>query len=261
METVVMDDIRMEVRVFPDLTALSRAAAEFFGALSKKAIAARGGFSIAISGGSTPLPLYTLLGSSPWRENIDWKHVHVFWADERCVPPDHRESNFKLADDTFIARAAIPDENIHRIDGEIEADQAALKYEQELRAFFGAAPYPVFDLVLLGVGEDGHTASLFPGNAVVQERERFAVAVHLDAPRLSRVTLTLPVLNHAAEILFLVSGGAKAGVVQAIAGKNNPDQYPAGFVHPTHGAMTWFVDAEAAVGLSGKGGHRSVFIK
>lgn len=234
------------VRVFQNLESLSRTAAELFSALSQKAIAAHGRFSVAISGGSTPLLLYTLLGLSPWRETIDWKHVHLFWADERCVPAGHRESNFKLADDTFIARATIPDENIHRIAGEIGADHAALKYEQDLCAYFGTATFPVFDLILLGIGEDGHMASLFPGNAAVQVKDRFVAAVPLDAPRLSRVTLTLPVLNHAAEILFLVAGSIKAGVVQSIVEKNNQGQSPAGLVHPEHGAVTWFLDAEAA---------------
>jgi 6-phosphogluconolactonase len=250
LEAAVINGTHPRIQVFHDLEILSRAAAELFVALSKKAIAAQGRFTVALSGGSTPRYLYTLLGSSPRRERVDWKHVHVFWADERCVPVDHRESNFKLADDAFMRKAAIPDENIHRIQGELGADQAALKYEQELRFFFGTAPFPIFDLIILGIGEDGHTASLFPGAAALHEQERFALPVHLAYPQLNRVTLTLTVLKHAAEMIFLASGRAKAGVVQAIVEKGNPEHYPAGLVHPVQGTLTWFMDAEAAAGLS-----------
>jgi len=246
----VIHDTRPRIQVFRDLEILSRAAAEFFVALSKKAVAAQGRFIVALSGGSTPRYLYTLLASPPRRESIDWKHVHVFWADERCVPADHRESNFKLADDAFMRKAALPGENIHRIKGEVGADQAALKYEQELRSFFETTPFPVFDLIILGIGEDGHTASLFPGAVALREQERFALPVPLAFPQLNRVTLTLPVLNHAAEILFLASGRAKAGVVQTIVEKGNSEHYPAGLVHPVQGNTTWFMDAEAAAGLS-----------
>ena len=248
----MIHDTHPRIQVFHDLEILSRAAAELFVALSKNTIAAQGRFTVALSGGATPRYLYTLLGSPPCRESIDWKHVHVFWADERCVPADHCESNFKVAGDAFMRKAAIPDENIHRIPGELGADQAALKYEQELRSFFGTAPFPIFDLIILGVGEDGHTASLFPGAAALPERERLALPVHLAYPQLNRVTLTLPVLNHAAEIIFLVSGRAKAGVVQAIVEKGNPEHYPAGLVDPVQGNSTWFVDAEA-VGLLTEG--------
>jgi 6-phosphogluconolactonase len=250
----VSRDPRPRVRVFHDLEILSRAAAEFFGALAKKAIVTRGTFTVALSGGSTPRYLYTLFGSSPWRENIDWKHVHVFWADERCVPADHRESNFKLANDAFMSKAALSDENIHRIEGERGPDQAAQQYERKLRAFFGTGAVPVFDLILLGVGEDGHTASLFPGTAAIREQDRLVAPVHLTLPQLDRVTLTLPMLNHAAEVLFLVSGRAKAKVVQAIMEKKNQAHVPAGLVRPAHGNSTWFVDAEAA-GLLTKRQH------
>lgn len=238
--------IRPQVRVFPDLETVSRAAAGFLVACSKKTIAARGRFTVAISGGSTPRGLYTLLGSSPYQEKINWKQVHLFWADERCVPVDHRESNYRLADDAFISKVGIPNENIHRIGGEEGPDQAAAQYEQELLTFFGPAPFPVFDLIILGVGEDGHTASLFPGTVALREKNRLAAPVYLESRKLNRVTLTLPVLNHAAEVLFLASGRAKAGVVLAIVEKKNPERYPAGLVQPVRGGCTWFIDREAA---------------
>jgi 6-phosphogluconolactonase len=133
--------------------------------------------------------LYTLLGSPPHRNDIDWKQVHVFWADERCVPEYHEESNFKLAVDALLSRVAIPRENIHRIKGEDGPECAAEEYDRELRFFFGTIEFPVFDLVLLGAGDDGHTASLFPGSPALRERTRLAVAVHLEAPKPGRVTL------------------------------------------------------------------------
>jgi 6-phosphogluconolactonase len=246
MEAAVTDTPDERVRVFQNLEALSRAAAELFTALAKQCIAAQGRFAVALSGGATPRGMYTLLGSTPYRENVEWEHVHVFWADERCVPGDHPESNFKLAVDAFLSRVAMPRENIHRIKGEEGPGRAAQDYEQELRSFFGPALFPVFDLIILGAGEDGHTASLFPGSASLHERTRLALPVSLEPPKLNRVTLTPPVLNNAAEVLFLASGRAKAGVVHAIVEKGNPVSYPAGLVQTVHGRVTWFIDKQAA---------------
>ncbi len=244
---------RPQVRVFPDPEALSRAAAEFFVALSKKTIASQGRFIVALSGGSTPRRLYTLLGSLPYRNDIGWKQVHVFWADERCVPEYHEESNFKLAVDTLLSRVAIPRENIHRIRGEDGPERAAEEYERNIRSFFGTTEFPVFDLILLGAGEDGHTASLFPGSPALRERTRLAAAVHLEPPKPGRVTLTLPVLNHAAQTLFLASGNAKAGVVHAVLENRNPLHYPAGLIQPVQGGVSWFVDTQAAGLLTAQG--------
>lgn len=241
------------VRVFQDLDALSRAAAELFTTRAKRCVASQGRFAVALSGGTTPRGLYALLGSTPFRETIAWEHAHVFWADERCVPRDHPESNFKLAVDEFLSKIIIPKENLHRIKGEEGPRRAAQDYEEELRSFFGPV-FPVFDLIILGAGEDGHTASLFPGSTSLHERARLALPVHLEPPKLGRVTLTLPVLDHAAEVLFLASGRAKAGVVHAILEKGNPMHYPAGLVRPVRGSITWFVDRQAA-GLLTEHGH------
>jgi 6-phosphogluconolactonase len=235
-----------EVRVFADFETLRRAAAESFVTLAGSAVQIRGRFAVALSGGTTPKRLYSLLASPPYRDRIDWSSLHVFWADERCVPWDHRDSNFKLAHDTLLSRVPLPEENIHRICGEDEPECAAQAYEQELRSFFDPAAFPVFDLVLLGAGEDGHTASLFPGGATLRARTRLAVPVHFDAPKHSRVTLTLPVLNHAGKVLFLASGRAKAKVVHEILEDGNPSQYPAGMVQPARGRVIWLVDREAA---------------
>jgi 6-phosphogluconolactonase len=245
MEAAVTDAPDECVRVFQDLEALSRAAAELFIIHAKQCVAAEGRFTVALSGGSTPRRLYMLLGSSPHRENVEWKRTHIFWADERCVPGDHPESNFKLAVDAFLSSAAVPKENIHRIKGEEDPGRAARNYEKEISSFFGQA-FPVFDLIILGAGEDGHTASLFPGSASLHERTRLALPVYLDPPKLDRVTLTLPVLNHAVEVLFLASGRAKAEVVHAIVENGNPMRYPAGLVRPVRGSITWFIDRQAA---------------
>jgi 6-phosphogluconolactonase len=239
---------RPEVRVLKDAESLGRAAAELFALRAGQAVLDRDRFAVALSGGSTPRPFYALLGSA-YRDSIDWKRVHIFWVDERCVNKDREESNFKLVFDALLSRAPVPERNIHRIRGEEDPEQAALFYERELRAFFGPAPVPVFDLIALGAGGDGHTASLFPGSAAVRERTRLAVPVYREAPRLNRVTLTLPVLNQAAHVVFLASGRSKAGVVHEIIETDNPRLYPAGMVRPQKGAVTWLLDREAAAEL------------
>ncbi len=239
------------VRIFPDLEELSQAAARYLVSHSRKATAARGKFTVALSGGSSPKRLYSLLATGPYVAQINWSGAHFFWADERCVPPDHEESNFRLAHDAFLAKVLLPKENTHRIAGEEDPERAASEYEQHLRTFFDdARSFPLFDLILLGVGEDGHTASLFPGAATLRERVRIAVPVYSDAPKPNRVTLTLPVLNHASHILFLVSGRGKAKVLHEIFEDGNPKQYPAGMVRPVNGTVTWMIDRDAASLLS-----------
>jgi 6-phosphogluconolactonase len=240
-----------QARVFQDIEVLSRAAAEFLVSLARQNSASKGGFTIVLSGGSTPKRLYTLLGSSPYRDILPWRQMHFFWADERCVPKDRPESNFKLAVDAFLSSVAVPEENIHRIKGEEGPERAARGYEQDIRSFFGPALFPVFDLIILGAGRDGHTASLFPGSVSLHERTRFAEPVYLDFPMLNRVTLTLPVLNNAAQVIFLASGRAKADVVSAVLEGDNEKRYPAGFVQPLHGEVTWFIDREAGEKLKG----------
>lgn len=239
-----------DVRVFPDLASMSRAAADVIVSLAIRISAELGRFTVVLSGGSTPQHLYSLFGFSPYREAVPWRNVHVFWADERCVPADHPESNYKLAFDAFLSRVPLPAEHIHRIQGEEEPGKAAQAYEEHLRIFFGLSDIPAFDLVLLGAGEDGHTASLFPGSAAVRERKRLALPVYGDPPGPSRVTLTLPVLNHAAQVLFLAAGHAKAGVVHEIIEDGNPKSYPAGLVQPVRGSVTWMLDNEAAAALT-----------
>ncbi len=240
---------RLQVRMFQDLEEMSRVAAELFAMLSKKSIASRGRFVVALSGGSTPHRLYSLLGSPWYRNNIDWPRVYIFWTDERCVPKDHPESNYRFAHEAFLSRVPLPAQNIYRIRGEDEPGKAAEAYEDELRNFFGGPGAIVFDLIILGVGEDGHTASLFPGSPALAERMRPAVPVYLEEPKINRVTLTLPVLNHATQVLFLASGRAKAGAVHEIVEDGNPKQYPAGLVQPLLGSAVWMIDREASSAL------------
>lgn len=250
MEAAVTGAPGPAVTVFPDEEALGRAAADLFLALSREAIASRGRFSAALSGGSTPRRLYELLGGKPYRDAIDWRRVHVFWVDERCVSRDHRESNFRLAFDTVLSIVPLPAENIHRIKGEEEPDRAAREYEDDIRTFFGTSGMPSFDLIILGVGEDGHTASLFPDSPLLNERVRLAMPVRREKRMPDRVTLTLPVLNNAARILVLATGEKKAEVVREILEGSGNTRRPAGLVRPVHGVLQWLIDKKAGQKLT-----------
>ncbi len=239
------------VHIFADIDALSRDAAGRFADASSRSIAAHGRFTVALSGGSTPRGLYRLLGNAPYSDSIEWQRVHLFWADERCVPPDHEASNFKLAFETFISKVRIPTEHVHRITGEVSAEIAAERYEVCLRQCFGDDEWPVFDLILLGMGEDGHTASLFPGSAALREQVRLAVAVRKSPPDADRVSLTLPVLNRAQLVLMLVSDAAKARVLRSVLDENESETlYPAAMVRPVEGTLEWLIDKPAARLLS-----------
>ncbi len=242
-----------QIRVFHDLEALSRAAADLFFTLSHMAISVRKKFAVAFSGGSTPARLYALLASDEYREKVTWKGVHVFWADERSVPKEHPESNYRLAYTSLLSKVPLPAGNIHRIRGEEDPRGAAEEYDEAMRQFFGGTLVPVFDLVILGVGEDGHTASLFPGSASLNERVRLAAPVLMDRPKIDRVTLTLPVLNHAAHILFLVSGRKKGDILRELLEGEYRDTYPAGLVQPVNGSLEWLVDKDAAALLRNAG--------
>jgi 6-phosphogluconolactonase len=235
-----------EIVIVPDPQTLAYEAAQRFAELVREAVSFRGRFSVALSGGSTPGRLYGLLAEDPYRKQVPWGQVHLFWGDERCVPPDDPGSNYRLAQEMVISRVPIPPENVHRVRGELGPEIAAQTYEQVLHDFF-CGPRPRFDLVLLGLGKDGHTASLFPGSALLAEMERLvapAEAIYQDRPA-QRVTLTLPAINTARQVLFLVAGIDKAQVVQAVV--EGPDgQLPAQRIQPTAGQLTWLLDAPAA---------------
>jgi len=256
METPVIEKSKWKIEVLSDLEALSLRAASIFVSASRNSIATKRRFAVAISGGSTPRRLYTLLGSDAYRHQVDWQYVHFFWADERCVPKEDEASNFRTAFDTLLSKIALPDKNIHRIRGEEGPDKAARDYEEEIRRFFGESERSGFDLIILGVGEDGHTASLFPGTKSLEETVRLAIPVYLEEPRKNRVTLTLPVLNNADQILFLVAGPSKASVLSEILGEGEKKKrFPAGLIRPAHGNTTWLIDQEAAGKLGGLRSH------
>lgn len=246
MEAAVTEG-RIKIRVFPDLESLSHEAVHIFVETSRQSISERKSFSVAISGGSTPRMLYTLLGSDRYRDIVNWKGINVFWADERCVTPEHRDSNYRHAFESFLSKVPVPDKNIHRIRGEKGPEQGAQEYENELRRHFDTANLPVFDLVLLGMGEDGHTASLFRNSITLNEKGRLAVPVFRNKSDHDRITLTLPVLNNALHIVLLISGTSKSKTVANILGeKNGKHRYPVGRIQPTGGTVIWLLDREAA---------------
>ena len=251
-----------EVRVLPDTAALYRAGAEAFAAAAARAVAARGRFVVALSGGSTPKGLFALLaGDAALRAVVPWEKLHVFWGDERPVGPDHVESNYRMAREALLAHVPIPTAQIHRIRGEApDPAQAAAEYEATLREALGALTGgsggsadtpPVFDLVLLGMGPDGHTASLFPGTTALAETRRLVVSNWVGKLDTERITLTAPALNAARHVLFVVGGDDKAPALKSVLeGRFEPQQLPAQLIHPEAGTLTWLVDAAAARLLS-----------
>ena len=198
---------------------------------------------------STPRLLLRLLGSD-YRELIKWEYVHIFWSDERSVSPENAQSNYRLAYEELISKISIKTENLHRIRGELTPVDAAKEYELELAGHFGSAAIPVFDLIILGLGEDGHTASLFPGAKALLENKHLAVPTFSESAGNWRVTITPQVLNNASQIIFLVSGSSKARIVGEILGKKQGHGYPAELLRPLHGYISWLIDAEAAAMIS-----------
>jgi len=238
-----------EIEVVPDAQALAERALAHVVRFAKVAIRAHEQFVVALAGGSTPRGLYSLLGQG----RLDWDRVYFFWGDERCVHPDNIESNYRMAFDALLNRIPVPPENIHRIHGELPAKSAAQEYETELSLFFNDN-LPHFDLILLGLGTDGHTASLFPETPAIQEEVQWVAPVshHVPPPPLvDRVTLTPSVINAAANILFLVSGPDKTRILaQVLHPTFQPKVLPAQLIAPTSGRVYWLVDQAAAAGLS-----------
>lgn len=259
-----MNQSNLQVLEFSTTTTLTQAAATEVVQRAKAAITDRGIFSIALAGGSTPKSLYTLLTTEAWSHHILWSKVHLFWGDERHVPPDHPDSNYRMVQESLINKVPIPPENVHRIKAEgANAEQVAIDYEQTLQRFFelSKGELPKFDLILLGMGADGHTASLFPGTDALHEQqqlvrsnwvEKLNTASSGDARSASRITLTAPVLNHAKGVLFFVSGAEKAEALQAVLhGDYQPDRYPSQLIAPVHGDLLWMIDRAAARLLNG----------
>jgi 6-phosphogluconolactonase len=250
-----MREARPEILLCRDLAEVSEQAAELFVRLADEAISSSGRFAVALSGGSTPQALYWRLGSEPSRQRVPWSKVHLFWGDERYVPPDHPESNYRMARESLLSGAPIPAQNIHRMPTELEdPDCAAADYQQTLREFFklSLGQWPRFDLILLGMGEDGHTASLFPGTTAVTETGRLVVANYVETLHAHRLTLTVPAINHAANIVFLISGESKAAVLSdVLEGQDQPGRLPSQLIQPVQGRLLFIVDRAAASKLSG----------
>lgn len=240
-----------ELRTFADQDALSHAAAEEIVSRARVAVEQIGSFTIALSGGPAPAPVFDLLASrdEPYRQRMPWGETHFFWGDERHVPPEHPESNYRLAHDHLLSKAPVPEENVHRVRAELsDAHEAAELYELTLRDHFhlGKDELPRIDLMLQGLGANGHTASLFPGTTALAERERWVVATWIEMLQTHRITMTIPVINHAAFVLFVVSGEKPADALkQVLFGPRLSRPLPATLIAPGRGRLLWLADAEA----------------
>lgn len=241
----------MRVTIYNDTDTLSHAAAQYIVHIAQESIAKQGHFTIALSGGSTPKKLYGMLGEEPYRSQIDWAHVDIFWSDERNVPPNNSESNYLMAQQVLLSKIPIPAEQVHRMPSEQEdRDAASLAYTIEMKNTFGTDDIPIFNLIQLGMGPEGHTASLFPHQPSLHEQQRLIMPVSVPKPPPPRLTFTPRLLNGAEHILFLVTGAEKADAVQAVLeGDYQPDEYPAQIVQPTKGEVTWMLDTAAAAKL------------
>jgi 6-phosphogluconolactonase len=245
-----MSDEAGRVIVFDDAEAVARAAAERFAEIAAESVRARGRFGVALSGGSTPRRIYELLAGERFKARVEWPKAHVFFGDERCVPPTDGASNYRMARDTLLSRVAVPAANVHRMIGEGDAAANARLYEDELRSYFGGAEFPAFDLVMLGLGEDGHTASLFPESPALDETAAWAAANWVEKLGAYRITLTAPVINHAAHVMFVVTGAGKAERLrEVLEGARSPRSLPARLIRPVGGVLEWLVDRAAAAKL------------
>ena len=243
-----------EIKVLPDPAAIAAEAAERIVRAADEAIALSGRFRIGLSGGSTPKLLFQLLASEAYHDRIDWTNVEVFFVDERCVPPDHADSNFRMVREMLLARVPIPGDNVYRMRGEVDPpDEAAKEYGRMLKEKFGGPTIEEgggLDVVLLGMGDDGHTASLFPGTGAVNETKHRCVANYAEMSTTGkswRVTLTAPFINRARDVIVLVAGASKAKTLAAVLeGPRDPQRFPVQLIQPASGRMTWLVDAAAA---------------
>jgi 6-phosphogluconolactonase len=242
-----------QIRVVDSPPALFQAAAGELTAQAESAIQRHGRFTVALSGGSTPKALYSLLATSGLKR-LAWDRMCFFWGDERHVPPDDPESNYRMVLESLLSKVPVPAANIFRVPAENpDASRAAEAYQRTLQDFFHPPPgqFPRFDLILLGMGPDGHTASLFPGTRALQEKSRLVVANWVEKFKTDRITLTLPVLNHGAVVLFLVSGADKAPALREVLEGNQPGElYPSKLIRPLDGELIWLADKAAAAELS-----------
>jgi 6-phosphogluconolactonase len=243
--------LRMKYYVVPDAAALAERAAQYFVEMVGEAVAGRGRARIAISGGSTPKATFQLLAdpNQPWRSRMPWNDLELYWVDERCVGPDDADSNYRMTREALLDHVPLTPEQIHRIEGELEPQAAADKYESELRSSFRleGAQIPRFDLVALGMGPDGHTASLFPHTAALHEMSRIVTANHVPQMDTWRITLTWPVINAARSVFFLIAGADKAGILnEVLTGPRDPERLPSQLIWPSSGILTLILDKAAA---------------
>src|SRR5262245_53897140 len=259
------------IRIYHDTEELALKAARHFARLADQYVLGCGRFTVALSGGSTPRAMLSLLASEPFRETVPWSSIYFFWGDERCVPPDHPDSNYRMANETLLSKVPVPRENIFRIPAEkADPDRAAEEYGAILTTFFLAGPgatksgtaplsnVPRFDLILLGMGPDGHTASLFPHTSALEAVEQVAVANYVDKFKAHRITLTAATINNARNVTFVVAGDDKSEALKMVLeGSHQPDIYPSQLIHPSNGTLLWMVDEVAARLLTNPAGDSS----
>jgi 6-phosphogluconolactonase len=246
-----------DLLIVTDQAALAQEAAKWVVAIAEEAVARCGRFTVVLAGGSTPKHLYGLLAADPYRTRLPWRETHVFWGDERAVPPEHPDSNFGMAKESLLSRVPIPANQVHRMQAEqVDLNTAAGEYEAEIARTFAVRPPdepPAFDLILLGLGTDGHTASLFPYTQALRETTRWVAPNYIPTLKANRLTLTAPILNRTAMILFLVSGVEKAAALQVVLEwPSDLERLPAQLIRPVTGRLMWLVDQAAASRLSEK---------
>ncbi|RDV16836.1 6-phosphogluconolactonase [Pontibacter diazotrophicus] len=239
------------LKIFEDKAKLSKAAAELFVQKAQEAVKQNGRFTVALTGGSSPVQLYTLLAQLPYREQVPWEKTFVFWGDERWVPLTANENNARMAMEILLNKVPVPEDQVYPMWKEdTEPEAFAQQYEQLLQQHFGQQT-PQFDLILLGMGDDGHTASLFPGTEVLHEQSRWVQAYYLEPQSMYRVTLTAPLINQAKTICFLTFGANKAPALhEVLEGERNPEKYPSQLIQPQDGEVVWLVDESAASQLA-----------
>jgi 6-phosphogluconolactonase len=260
MSTKMLQKPSCQVRIYRDPEELAQKAARRFARLADQYVVGCGRFTVALSGGSTPRAMFSLLAAAPFLDTVPWSSIYFFWGDERCVPPDHQDSNYRMASETLLSKVSAKPENIFRIPAEMEDPQrAAEEYATTLTRFFltgrgatktGTAPLsnlPRFDLVLLGMGPDGHTASLFPQTTALQAGETIAVANYVEKFKAHRITLTAATINNARNVTFVAAGKDKAeSLAGVLEGSYQPGLYPSQLIHPSNGTLLWMVDEAAA---------------
>ncbi len=260
MSTKMLQKPSGQVRIYRDPEELAQKAARRFARLADQYVVGCGRFTVALSGGSTPRAMFSLLAAAPFLDTVPWASIYFFWGDERCVPPDHQDSNYRMASETLLSKVPVHPENIFRIPAELpDPEQAAEQYAATLTQFFLAGPgatrtgtaplsnVPRFDLILLGMGPDGHTASLFPHTTALQAGERIVVANYVEKFKANRITLTAATINNARNVTFAAAGKDKAeSLAGVLEGVYQPDLYPSQLIHPRNGTLLWMVDEAAA---------------